>query len=61
LEAELESLLSLEEEFGYLLADQNARKEYLADYLFIDPETLLDNDGDGSDYNDFDDPPFWQN
>lgn len=61
LEAELESLLSLEEEFGYLLPDQNARKEYLAEHLFIDPETLFDNDSDGSDYNDFEDPPYWQN
>jgi hypothetical protein len=61
LEAELEALLSLEEEFGYLLSEQIARKDQLADRLFIDPETLLDNDGDGSEYNDFDDPPFWQN
>jgi hypothetical protein len=61
LEAELESLLSLEEEFGYLLAEQIARKDQLAERLFIDPETLLDNDADGSDYDDFDEPPFWQN
>jgi hypothetical protein len=61
LEAELESLLSLEEEFGYLLPEQLVRKDQLAERLFIDPETLLDNDADGPDYNDFDDPPFWQN
>lgn len=61
LEAELEGLISLEEEFGYLLPEQIARKDQLAERLFIDPETLLDNDGDSSDFNDFDDPPFWQN
>lgn len=62
LEAELEGLISLEEEFGYLLPEQTARKDQLAERLFIDPETLLDNnDADGSDFNDFDDPPFWQN
>jgi hypothetical protein len=61
LEAELEALLSLEEEFGYLLPEQLVRREQLAERLFIDPEMLLDNDGDGSEYNDFDDPPFWQN
>ncbi len=61
LEAELESLLGLEEEFGYLLQEQIVRKDQLAERLFIDPETLLDNDGDNSDYLDFDDPPFWQN
>jgi hypothetical protein len=61
LEAELESLLSLEEEFGYLLPEQVARKEQLAERLFIDPETLIDNDVDSSDYPDFEDPPFWQN
>ena len=61
LEAELEALLSLEEEFGYLLPEQLARKDQLAERLFIDPETLFDNDGDGADYGDFDDPPFWHN
>ncbi|HMN28595.1 MAG TPA: hypothetical protein PKE45_10620 [Caldilineaceae bacterium] len=61
LEAELEALLSLEEEFGYLLPEQIARKDQLAERLFIDPATLLDNDSDGADYSDFDDPPFWQN
>jgi hypothetical protein len=61
LEAELETLISLEEEFGYLLPEQIARKEQLAERLFIDPETLLDNDADAPDYPDFDEPPFWQN
>ncbi len=55
LEAELESLVDLEMEFGYLMADQTTRKQELADRLFIDPETLVDGwdegddlDGDGS-------------
>jgi hypothetical protein len=61
LEAELEALLSLEEEFGYLLAEQQARKDQLAERLFIDPEMLMDSDLDGDDYDDFEDPPFWQN
>jgi len=66
LEAELETLISLEYEFGYLLPEQQARKEQLADSLFIDPNTLLDDDADGSDYPDSDypaygDSPFWEN
>jgi hypothetical protein len=61
LEAELEMLISLEEEFGYLLSEQSARKDQLAERLFIDPEALLDDDMDDSDYIDFDEPPFWQN
>ncbi|HRW07409.1 MAG TPA: hypothetical protein P5121_20030 [Caldilineaceae bacterium] len=59
LEAELETLVALEQEFGYLLADQMTRKEQLIERLFIDPETLLDNDF--PDYPDFDEPPFWEN
>ena len=61
LEAELETLLTLEQEFGYLLPEQSIRKDHLIDRLFIDPETLLDNDADMPDYPDFDDPPFWEN
>jgi hypothetical protein len=59
LEAELETLVALEQEFGYLLTDQMARKDQLIERLFIDPETLLDNDL--PDYPDFDEPPFWEN
>lgn len=59
LEAELETLVALEQEFGYLLTDQMNRKDQLIDMLFIDPGTLLD--GDYPDYPDFDDPPFWEN
>ncbi|MEZ4737277.1 MAG: hypothetical protein R3E79_60115 [Caldilineaceae bacterium] len=61
LEAELETLLTLEQEFGYLLPEQTTRKEQLIERLFIDPETLLDNDADMPDYPDFDEPPFWEN
>ena len=61
LEAELETLLTLEQEFGYLLPEQTMRKEQLIERLFIDPETLLDNDADMPDYPDFDEPPFWEN
>jgi hypothetical protein len=77
LEAELESLLALEYEFGRLLPEQEARKQELAEYLFIDPESLFDDgmdeedylgddddgyDDDDDDYNDdYDGPPFWRN
>lgn len=61
LEAELETLVTLEEEFGYLLPEQAVRKDHLIERLFIDPETLLDNDADMPDYPDFDEPPFWEN
>jgi hypothetical protein len=61
LEAELETLLTLEQEFGYLLPEQATRKDQLIERLFIDPETLLDSDADMPDYPDFDDPPFWEN
>ncbi len=61
LEAELETLLTLEQEFGYLLAEQTTRKDHLIERLFIDPETLLDNDADMPDYPDLDEPPFWEN
>ncbi len=46
LAAELESLVDLELEFGYLLPDQNQRKMDLADRLYIDPESLVDGSWD---------------
>ncbi len=61
LEAELEYLVALETEFGELLAEQSARKTELANRLFIDPDTFLDDYDDVSDMSDFEDPPFWQN
>lgn len=59
LEAELESLVDLELEFGYLLADQQARKGALADRLFIDPETLVDGPWDEGEDLDADSPALW--
>jgi len=65
LEAELESLLGLEQEFGYLLPEQNKRVDELAERLFIDPESLRAEDDDVSpdDFDDSDDDPslFWKN
>ncbi|MEX1018237.1 MAG: hypothetical protein WDZ49_01185 [Litorilinea sp.] len=61
LEAELEMLVRLEQEFGRLLPVQEQRKLALADQLFIDPDSLADLDWDTSDGEDYEDPPFWQN
>jgi hypothetical protein len=58
-EAELENLVDLELEFGYLLPDQNARKQELAERLFIDPESLVDGGWDDGDDFDADSPGFW--
>jgi hypothetical protein len=59
LEAELESLVDLELEFGYLMADQNQRKLDLAERLFIDPESLVDGGWDDADDVDGDGPILW--
>jgi hypothetical protein len=62
LEAELEMLVSLEQEFGYLLPDQQTRVNELADRLFIDPEVLRNMEQEGYDDDDaMDGPQFWQN
>jgi hypothetical protein len=60
LEAELEMLVSLEQEFGYLMPDQQTRVNELAERLFIDPEILRNADQDAYD-DDLDGPQFWQN
>jgi len=60
LEAELEMLISLEQEFGYLMPDQQSRVEELSDRLFIDPDVLRSSEQDAAD-DDFDGPQFWQN
>ena len=60
LEAELEMLISLEQEFGYLMPDQQTRVDELADRLFIDPDVLRSSEQDAAD-DDFDGPQFWQN
>jgi hypothetical protein len=61
LEAELEMLVRLEQEFGRLLRDQEERKEYLAALLFIDPDEFLENDWDMPDEPDSSPPPYWSN
>lgn len=62
LEAELEMLVSLEQEFGYLLPDQQTRVNELAERLFIDPEILRSSEQEGyDDEDDADGPQFWQN
>lgn len=61
LEAELEMLVRLEEEFNRLLPAQEDRKLYLAGLLFIDPDEFLGDDWPGSDDADSDDGPFWSN
>ncbi len=58
LEAELETLVGLEQEFGYLMPEQEERKQALAARLFIDPDIFYGGDWDQSDY---DGPPFWDN
>ncbi len=61
LEAELEMLVRLEQEFGRLLRDQEERKEYLAALLFIDPDEFLESGWDMPDDPDTASPPFWSN
>lgn len=61
LEAELELLVRLEQEFGRLLPDQAERKDALAAALFIDPNEFLENDWDMPEDPDMDNPPFWAN
>ncbi len=61
LEAELEMLVRLEQEFGRLMRDQEERKDYLATLLFIDPDEFLENDWDMPDDPDEASPPFWTN
>lgn len=46
LEAELEMMVRLEEEFGHLLREQYERKEYLAALLYIDPSEFIEDDWD---------------
>ncbi len=60
LEAELETLLGLEQEFGYLLPEQSKRVDDLAERLFIDPESL-EFDDDEDDDNFGNGMPFWNN
>ena len=64
LEAELEMLVGLEAEFGYLMPEQAQRQQALADRLFLDPNSLFSDDSGASgfsDYSDEDESPFWEN
>lgn len=61
LEAELEMLVRLEEEFNRLLPAQEERKVHLAGLLFIDPDEFLGDDWPGGDDASPDDGPFWSN
>lgn len=61
LEAELEMLVRLGQEFGRLMRDQEERKEYLAALLFIDPNEFLEDDWEMPDDPDSEAPPFWSN
>jgi len=54
-------LVSLEQEFGYLLPEQQTRVDDLADRLFIDPDALLSDEQDSPDEGDYDGPTYWQN
>lgn len=55
LEAELEMLVGLEQEFGYLMPEQEARKQQLAAQLFIDPDLFF-----GGDWDEDWDSPDWE-
>jgi hypothetical protein len=61
LEAELELLVRLEQEFGRLLPDQAERRDLLASTLFIDPNEFSENGWDMPEDPDVDSPPFWAN
>ena len=58
LEAELEYTISLEVEFGWLLPEQEMRKDELAQRLMLDPDSLI---GGEMDPPDMDGPPYWEN
>ena len=58
LEAELEYMVALEVEFGWLLPEQETRRDELANRLMLDPDSLI-----GGEFgpNDLDDPSYWEN
>lgn len=61
LRAELDSLISLEQQFGYLLTEQRNRQHDLFACLLIEPGTISDDDRDLPSRSDFDEPPCWEN
>ncbi len=58
LEAELEYMVVLEVEFGWLLPEQEARRDELANRLMLDPDSLIGGDLGSTD---LDDPSYWEN
>ena len=58
LEAELEYMVALEVEFGWLLPEQETRRDALAKRLILDPDSLI---GDDLGPEDMDDPSYWEN
>ena len=58
LEAELEYMVALEVEFGWLLPEQEIRRDSLAKRLILDPDSLI---GDDLGPEDMDDPSYWEN
>ncbi len=61
LRAELDSLVSLEQQFGYLLTEQRNRQHDLFTCLLIEPGAISDDDIDLPSRSDFDEPPRWGN
>jgi hypothetical protein len=58
LRAELESLVQMEEKFGYLLSEQRNRQHDLVACLLIDPSSLSRKNANYPKNNDHDEPPF---
>jgi hypothetical protein len=58
LEAELEYMVALEVEFGWLLPEQETRRDELAKRLMLDPDSLIGGDLGPTD---LDDPSYWEN
>ncbi len=59
LKVELNGLIQIEEEFGYLLQVQNARKEQLLFQLHVKTTEDDNKDTDSTDGPDFGNPPYW--
>lgn len=57
LKAELEALVNIEQEFGYLLTEQRHRCHELTSCLFMDSNSIQDDDADLSGFADFGDAP----
>ncbi|MEM7129492.1 MAG: hypothetical protein AAF702_24380 [Chloroflexota bacterium] len=58
LRAELESLVTIERQFGYLLAEQRNRQNDLLACLLVDVDSLNGTNMDYPNQNDYDEPPY---